>query len=137
MIVPVAVLAEYINVTADGKLNILGIYDTIYGASAPVEVPSIRLIMQLQTEPADRGTTRTVNIRMVDAGGNDLLPHPLQRLIVPQEAPPRVNRPQVVELNGVSFEDFGDYAFLVTVDDEERARIPFRVVQKHALHGNV
>lgn len=55
MIVPFAVLADYANVIADGKLNILGIFDTIYGASLPVEVPNMRLAMQLQTEPRDRG----------------------------------------------------------------------------------
>lgn len=69
MNVPIAALADYANVTAGGKLNILGIFDIIYGASLPVEVPSMRLAMQLQTEPSDRGKTLTLELKLYDAAG--------------------------------------------------------------------
>lgn len=137
VIVPVAVLAEYASVTADGKLNILGIFDTIYGTSLPVETSGLRLVMQMQTEPQDRGTAVAIAIRMLDAHGHNLLPHPLQRLIVPEQLPPHVNRPQVVEFNGVHFEDFGDYVFTISVNEEEKARVPFRVVRKPDPPGAV
>jgi uncharacterized protein DUF6941 len=131
--VPIAVLAEYANRTTDGKLNIMGIYDTIYGAELPVEIPSMRLVMQMQTEPHDRGTELLVRIRLDGPYGENLLPHPLQRLIVPEHLSPRVNYPQVVELNGVYVERFGDYVFIISVNEVEKARIPFHVVQRPPL----
>ena len=128
--VPIAVLAEYVNRTADGKLNIMGIYDTVYGAELPVEIPSMRLVMQMQTEPHDRGKEFLVRIRLDGPYGDNLLPHPLQRLIVPEHLSSRVNYPQVVELNGMYVERFGDYVFTISVNDVEKARIPFYVVQR-------
>jgi len=66
----------------------------------------MRLAMQLQTKPRDRGMTLILELKMYDAAGTDLLAHPLQRFIAPEELPPRVNHPQIVELRGVSFEAY-------------------------------
>ena len=50
--------------------------------------------------------TLILELKMYDAAGTDLLAHPLQRFIAPEELPPRVNHPQIVELRGVSFEAY-------------------------------
>ena len=125
--VPLAVLAEYANTTADFKLNIMGIFDTIFGKELPVIVPSMRLVIQLQANPEEWGRAFTFTIKMIDGDGNELLPYPLQRQFLPKDIPLRTHIPQIVELQGVSFERFGPHEFIVLLNDEEKARIPFSV----------
>ena len=48
MRVPLAVLADYANVTTDGKLNIMGIFNRIFASALPVVHPQMRLVMRFQ-----------------------------------------------------------------------------------------
>jgi hypothetical protein len=41
-----------------------------------------------------------------------------------------MNHPQVIELNGMHGERFGDYVFTISVNKVEKAHIPFHVVQR-------
>jgi hypothetical protein len=132
MRVPLALLADYANVTAEGKLNIMGIFDAIYAGAFPATHPQMRLIMRFQFAAGDRGTTKNIQIRLLDADGNALLALG-STVVVPQNAPLNLEIPQIIELNGLQFPKQGDYAFSILVNDEERATVPFRVLPINAL----
>jgi hypothetical protein len=51
MEVTVAVLADYANVSQDGKLNIMGIFQEINATSLPFVLPQMYLVMSFSAGP--------------------------------------------------------------------------------------
>lgn len=122
-----AVLADYVNVTADGKLNIMGIFDVIRAPSFPVIHPTMRLVLRLQGSPSERGSIKSIEIKMLDADGKQLL-EIATTLSIPEAAPLNPDFPQIIELNGIPFMHPGAYSFSILVNGEEKATVPFTVV---------
>ena len=52
MLVKLAVLADYANVTSDGKLNILGIFDRMNVLNLPAVHPQMNLVLRLEAHRA-------------------------------------------------------------------------------------
>lgn len=123
-----AVLADFANQTADGKLNIMGIFNVIRAASVPAVHGQMTLVVEFETEPPDRGAAKEIGIRLLDADGKELLQ--LSTTVQVSTDAPLVGKiPQIVGLAGVRFERFGDYSFYVTVNGEQKADLPFALVQ--------
>ena len=55
MNVRLAVLADYANVTGDGKLNILGIFDRINLLQIPAVHPQMHLVLRIEAHPSGIG----------------------------------------------------------------------------------
>ncbi|HEY7127830.1 MAG TPA: hypothetical protein VH540_28125 [Ktedonobacterales bacterium] len=122
-----AVLADYANLTSDGKLNIMGIFNEIRARSFPVVHPQMRLVLQLEGSPAERGSTKNIQITLLDADGKQLL-EVAAPFSIPETAPLKPVLQSVVELAGISFPHQGDYTFSILVNGEEKATVPFSVV---------
>lgn len=128
MKIPLALLADYANVTAEGKLNIMGIFNTIFVPGGfPTVHPQMRLIFQFLVSPAERGSTKTIEIKLLDADGNVLLGL-TSTVQLPQDLPINQEIPQIIELNGLVFPKVGDYAFSILVNGEEKTTAPFHVL---------
>lgn len=126
-----AVLADYANITSDGKLNIMGIFDVIRAPSFPVIHPTMRLVLRLQGSPSERGSIKSIQIKMLDADGKQLL-EIATSLSIPEAAPLNPDFPQIIELNGIPFMHPGAYVFSILVNGEEKATVPFTVVPVEA-----
>jgi hypothetical protein len=64
-----AVLAEYANVTGDGKLNILGITDHLYAYNFPAIHRDLVVVNSLETENEDDGTKQEIRVQIIDPDG--------------------------------------------------------------------
>ena len=134
MRVPLALLADYANVTSDGKLNIMGTFNTIRAVGFPSTHPQMRLITVMETDPAERGTTKTIEIVLLDADGNKLLQIG-GSLQVAADAPLAQRFNQIVELTGVQFPRPGAYSFRISVNGEEKTSIDLKLEQIPAQSG--
>ena len=121
-----ALLADYVNQTNDGKLNILGIFERILAAQVPAIHGAMHLVIAFETDPPDRGQAKQVEVRLLEADGRELL-RMATTMQIPADAPLVAQIPQVIGLAGLRFERFGRYAFYVTVNGEQKAEIPFSV----------
>jgi len=128
MDVTVAVLADYANVSQDGKLNIMGIFQEINPPTLPFPMPQMYLVISFSAGPAEFGTTRNLRIPLLHSDGEELLAMETQMTI------PRPKRPgsrayinQTIGLAGVTFGRPGDYAFSILVGDDEKATVPLHV----------
>lgn len=124
-----ALLADYANQTADGKLNIMGVFNSITAASVPAVHAQLSLVVGLETEPTDRGQAKEIAIRLLDADGAELLAL-TTTVQIPADAPLVGNMPQIVSLTGVRLERFGDYSFYVTVNGEPKADVSFTLSER-------
>ena len=71
--VAVAVLADYANVSREGKLNIMGIFQEINAPFLPFPLPQMYLVMSLTAAPAEFDTVRNIRVALQHSDGEELL----------------------------------------------------------------
>ena len=71
MHVSFALFADAANLSQEGKLNILGVFDALQVASLPAIHPRAHLVVHLKGTSADIGT-HTVNFRWLNPDGSEL-----------------------------------------------------------------
>jgi len=134
MEVSLALLADYANVTADGKLNILGIFDTIFADRFPAVHPQMQLILRLEANPAEAGSRKKLELKLMTADGHT-------RFAIGAELGLEVKDPskpvgemmktdQIIGLQNVRFEVPGDYQIAILVNEETKKTIPLKVRQR-------
>lgn len=126
MQVKLALLADYANVTAEGKLNILGIFDRINVSQIPAVHPQMHLILRLEAHPAERDRAHAVEIRLHDPDGMTVFE--VRGEIVPQGSATRaIATNQILTLNNLQLEKSGGYTFIVFVNNDLKTEVPLGV----------
>ena len=126
MQVKLAVLADYANVTGDGKLNILGIFDRINLTQVPAVHPQMHLILRLEAQQSERDRPHNVEIRLQDPQGTtifevngDIVPH--------GDGAFPISANQILTLNNLQLEKIGAYSFAIFVDNDLKSELPLHV----------
>jgi hypothetical protein len=124
--VKLAVLADYANVTADGKLNILGIFDRINLMQVPAVHPQMHLVLRLEAHAAERERAHKIEIRLHDPDGatifevnGDIVPH--------GEGAHPVSTNQILTLNNLQLEKIGAYNFIIFINNDMKSELPLHV----------
>ena len=126
MQVKLAVLADYANVTGDGKLNILGIFDRMTVGELPAVHPQMHLVLRLEAHSGERDRLHTIEIRLQDPDGDIIFD--VQGEIVPRgEFHSPVSTNQILTLNNLQLTKIGEFTFLVFVNNDLKAEVPLVV----------
>lgn len=126
MQVKLAVLADYANVTGDGKLNILGIFDRMTVVELPAVHPQMHLVLRLEAHSAEQDRVHTVEIRLHDPDGQTIFD--VTGEIVPHgDAGSPVSTNQILTLNNLQLMKIGGYTFLIFVNNDLKAEVPLAV----------
>lgn len=134
MRVDLAVIADAANTTAEGKLNVLGIFGAIRAPELPWRHPQLYLVIRFRGDAADQGQTKQLAIQMRNADGQ-LLIGMESELVVPPDAGVRQQFDNIIGISGVVFPAAGAYEFLVTINGQTDARIPIEVVHTPQLEA--
>lgn len=67
-----AVLADYANVTGDGKINILGVLDQIYAYAFPATHRELVVVNSFETENTEDGAKLDMGVKIIDPDGHTL-----------------------------------------------------------------
>ncbi len=123
-----AVLADYANITREGKLNVLGIFDIINPPVLPFPLPLLYVVVSYEAGAAEYGTTKSVSIVLSDEDGNRLMELPQELKIKrPQISGTKVTANQIAAIAGFQFKKAGNYQFAILVSGETRETISLRV----------
>lgn len=117
--------AEDIN----GKLVIVGTFDTIYGSNSPSKHPLCALSLRLRFAKSEIGK-HTMKIRFIDPDGKELqkIDGKLEvRNPVPGAEYVAVNT--VIRFANLQFNSFGKYSFELYIDDEWNRGLPLNYVK--------
>jgi hypothetical protein len=129
MEVTLCLLADGANVSGDGKLNILGVFNALGAAAFPVTHPQMALVLRFEAARAEEGKKRQVEIQLSDGDGRKVFSIGAP-FVIPQ-APPgtpiRLNH--ILMLNGVQFPRPGDYVFNVLIGDDLKASVDLKLVE--------
>lgn len=111
-------VADYANITDNGKLNVMGIFQEINSYSFPARHSSMHLVIKLVAELGEFGETRDLKIQLSDGDGAKILEitGPIQIPDYNAGKKPEVNA--IIELKDVIFPKPGPYQFVVLVDKD-------------------
>lgn len=120
-----------------GKLCILGAFDTLCAPEFPVVHPQCSLAVRLLFDPKDLGR-RHLSIQMEDDSGQPVMPpySPDIEVTFPPGAVPFVTRNIVLNLQRLRFEHAGVYHFSIGLDGRDLIRLPFRVVRFEEMRAS-
>ncbi len=121
------ILADEANVSQEGKLNVLGIFDRISGNSFPTVHPRMVFAFRVQSGYPDSGETFPIRVQLVDADGGKMF-EAKGELTAPRVPPGEfATANQVFTLVGVRFPAPGSYKFVLNVGKLEPHELPFAV----------
>lgn len=135
MQVRMAVVAEYVNETNDAKLNVLGIFDTVFASSFPATHAELRLVVSIEFAAAECGTERELTVDFIDQDGKSVV-----RISQPFSVPPSTNanrqiKNTILVLRGLPIPHGGMFEFYVLMNDNEIVRVPLLAALREPVAG--
>jgi len=128
MDVALAVLADYANVTREGKLNVMGLFTIIKAPRLPWVHPQMQVVLQLEAGAAEWETQKDIQVKLLDADANSLLDVRGSVKIPRGEAGRRVHVNSIMTFANVKFQTEGDYVFAILIGGETKKELPLRVM---------
>ncbi len=130
MDVTLAVLGDFASVSADGKLNIMGIFDEINPTSLPAQLLSPYLVAHYEADVTEVGKPRRIRVDLIDPDGNQLF-SVSQSITIPRRPAPSMGGGfnHIARFAVLQFPVAGDYKFAILIDDDHKQDISFRVNQ--------
>lgn len=129
MEVDLAVLADAANRSENGKLNILGIFETFnLGPEFPATSPTFTIVLRIVAHPSEMGE-HDLRLRLADADGKEIAKLEGSFEISRNVTSPKPVRMPVTLLAQVKFPGPGDYAFDVLINGRWEKSIPVEIVK--------
>jgi len=113
-----ALLADYANISREGKMNVMGVFDSIYAAAFPCKHPHMQLVTQFSLELGEEGLAREVSVVLVNPDGKVLFRH-RGRLGGSAQAESTTRKSAyILQLNNTTFPSVGDHEIRISLDGE-------------------
>ena len=129
MQITLAAIADYASVSIGDKLNVLGVFDTIYSREFPAAHPQLFLAIRIQFGFDDRNRDFQLHIRLENEDGQKAFEAVPSGRIGDVPAGEIGSTNLVIGLNGLTLKGPGRYSFVITLGETE-VRLPLRVVRQ-------
>lgn len=127
--IPMALVADEANISQEGKLNVLGVFDRIGAASFPMVHPKMVFVFRIEAAYGDGGVSVPVRVRLMDADGGAIF-EAGGDLVAPQVAPGDfATANQLFTLLGIRFPAPGMYKFVINLGDLTPHETPLLAIQ--------
>jgi hypothetical protein len=127
MEIQIAVLCDAAT-DSNGKLNILGTFDTIYSTQLPVVHPQCSIAIRMTFNKVEEGAHR-VRLNFVDEDGKSVWPAPIEMSVdvaVPDETI-FLSRNFIVNIQKLTLDKEGLYSIDIAVNGRQEGCIPLLV----------
>jgi hypothetical protein len=129
MDVSLAVLADYANVSREGKLNIMGIFDRIFARQLPGQFPPMQLVIRIDARFSELGREHSMEIRLMDPDGEAIFD--INGSFTPMAAEPGqgVSLNHIIGLANLPLAKTGDHTVAIWVDNDLKKEVELKVVK--------
>ena len=112
----------------NGKLNLLGAFDTIYSPQLPAIHPQCSIALRVTFLAGDEGK-HNLRLNFVDADGHSIMPDfpPLPVEVALPDDMHFCTRNFVVNIHQLKFDSAGLYSIDIALDDQPQTSIPLLV----------
>lgn len=115
MHVSFALFADAANLSQEGKLNVLGVFDALQVASLPAVHPRAHLVVHLKGTAADLGS-HTVSFRWLNPAGQELWSSQGDLNVgAPPPGVPEMDLPLIAQLD-LPMDSAGSYTMAIAID---------------------
>ncbi len=125
-----AVAADYANVSNDGKLNIMGIFQELRPPALPTQLPQMYLVITWDAGPAEFGSQKDCRVTFLgpDPNEGEFITLDYQ-LVVPKATRPGARSifHQILGIGGLPINRTGPHAFRVLAGGETKKEVPLYV----------
>jgi hypothetical protein len=122
-----AVLADYANVSSDGKLNVMGIFDRVFARQLPSRLPLMLLVVRLEADYAEMNSEHTIRVQLADPEGAAIFD--INGTFTPRGGTPgrtgSVNH--VIRLADLPLQRTGRHRVLVWIDGDLKREVELQV----------
>lgn len=126
MQVAFAVFADAANLSQEGKLNVLGVFDALQVGSLPAMHPRAHLVVHLKGTASDVGR-HTVTLRWINPKGSELWTSTGELNVgQPPTGVTEMDLPLIAQID-LPMDSPGLFRMTVTLDDKQRAEVPVQV----------
>lgn len=137
MKVTMALLADYANVSREGKLNVLGIFHQFNTSILPAALPQFQFVLTLEGDFADSGREHEIEIRCMSPSGQDLFKME-GKFSVRGGAPGITLRTnQILTINHLTFKEAGGHIFYVYLNNHREADVALQVTLRQEEQPNL
>lgn len=127
MEISLAIVADAANISQEGKLNILGQFDTIYVRKLPGSHPPVPLVLRVSFTALEKGKERDILVVLLDPDGKQL-GEMRGKLQIDAAWPPHVTSVNlIVQVPLLRFETYGAHSLQVLINDDFKAAVPLMV----------
>ena len=127
--VTLAVCCDAANVSREGKLNLLGIFNSIHAAEFPCTHPHLALVLRVEAGIGEEGV-HPLELKLVDEDGHVLFSIGGQLTLQGAEPGRPMTAQTIMDINNFTLPRPGTYAFEVMVDKRRMRSVPI-----HAFAG--
>jgi hypothetical protein len=132
MNISMALLADCANISQEGKLNIMGIFDRVNAKSLPVVHPQMQLVITIEADRAEAEKEHRIEIQLIDSDGAKLFGIEGQMKFATPSPGERIKINYTSQLNNVKFDRFGTHEFKILINNEVRKSVPLIVAEVKA-----
>ncbi|HVZ78499.1 MAG TPA: hypothetical protein VG818_11005 [Gemmatimonadaceae bacterium] len=126
MFVSFALFADAANLSQEGKLNILGVFDALQVGALPAVHPRAHLVVHLKGTSMDVGS-HNVTLRWTNPEGSELWSSTGEVNVGPPPAGvTEMDLPLIAQID-LPIDSVGGYAMNITLDGEPTAAVPLQV----------
>lgn len=126
MQVSFALFADAANLSQEGKLNILGVFDALQVGSLPSIHPRAHLVVHLKGTPLDAGT-HSVTLRWLNPSGRELWQSTGELNVGnPPAGVLEMDLPLIAQID-LPINEAGGYVMSISVDGERATDVPVQV----------
>jgi len=126
MHVTFALFADAANVSQEGKLNILGVFDALHVGTSPAVHPRAHLVVHLKGTSMDTGE-HTVTLRWINPSGSELWSSAGELRVGPlPTGVTEMDVPLIAQID-LPIDVAGPYAMTIALDEQHTAQVPVQV----------
>ena len=129
MEVSLAVLADYANISREGKLNVMGIFDRVMVRQLPGRLPPTHLVIRLDAGAAEMDVEHGIRVQLTGPDGEALF-H-IDGAFTPRGAEPglAVSVNHIINIGNLPIQKEGGHRVVVWVDGELKREVPLQVTK--------
>jgi hypothetical protein len=130
MNIEVLSLCDAATVDVDGKLNVLGAFDTFWTGNVPALYPACAIAIRIRFDNSERGV-HTISINFVDLDGNFIIPAINGKINVSFPDEQRSGSANLVfNIQRLRLENHGEYSIDLSVDGTMESTAPLFVRER-------
>lgn len=119
MEISLAAVADYANTTADGKLNLMGVFDRINAPAFPARHGALVFAFRARFDHTDQKQTYVIDLRLLDQEGTSLFQQRGEVQVPAIQVNEFRHSNFVFNLVGTTFNTPGVYRFRIAVEEAD------------------